>query len=85
MQPISYKRHRFAGMIFDAEGRPMSPAFSYGRAGRAYRYYVSAPLQKGATVYEDDTLRRVPGQAADDLAVDAVGRMILPRFGGHPC
>ncbi|MBI2249269.1 MAG: hypothetical protein HYU61_05340, partial [Brevundimonas diminuta] len=62
-------------MIFDAEGRPMSPAFSYGRGGRAYRYYVSAPLQKGASVHVDDTLRRVPGHAADELVIDAVSRL----------
>lgn len=68
-------RAALTGMIFDAEGRPMSPAFSYGRAGRAYRYYVSAPLQKGATVQEDDTLRRAPGQTADELVIDAVSRI----------
>ena len=37
-----------AGRLFDADGRPMSPTFSYGRGGRLYRYYVSAPLQQGA-------------------------------------
>ena len=37
-----------AGRLFDAAGRPMSPTFSYGRGGRLYRYYVSAPLQQGA-------------------------------------
>ena len=64
------------GLIFDAEGRPMSPTFSYGRAGRAYRYYVSSPLQKGGAVHEDDTLRRVPGQSADDLVADVISRLV---------
>ena len=30
------------GRIVDATGEVMSPAFSYGRGGRGYRYYVSA-------------------------------------------
>lgn len=64
------------GLIFDAEGRPMSPTFSYGRAGRAYRYYVSSPLQKGGAVQDDDTLRRVPGQSADDLVAEAISRLV---------
>jgi site-specific DNA recombinase len=64
------------GLIFDGEGRPMSPTFSYGRAGRAYRYYVSSPLQKGGAVQDDDTLRRVPGQSADDLVEDAISRLV---------
>jgi hypothetical protein len=68
-------RAALTGLIFDAEGRPMSPTFSYGRSKRAYRYYVSAPLQKGAAILEDDTLRRVPGQIADELILDIVGRL----------
>lgn len=68
-------RAALTGLIFDAEDRPMSPAFSYGRSKRAYRYYVSAPLQKGGAVDDDDTLRRVPGQIADDLLLDAIGRL----------
>ena len=68
-------RAALTGLIFDAEGRPMSPAFSYGRSNRTYRYYVSTPLQKGAAVADDDTLRRVPGQIADDLLLDAIGRL----------
>jgi len=35
-----------AGRIFDAAGARMSPTFAYGRGGRLYRYYVSAPLQR---------------------------------------
>ena len=69
-------RAALTSLIFDAEGRPMSPAFSYGRSRKAYRYYVSAPLQKGGTVHEDDTLRRVPGPAADDLVITAVSRLV---------
>jgi len=63
------------GLIFDAEGRPMSPTLSYGRSKRCYRYYVSAPLQQGARVVEDDSLRRASGQIIDDLVLDAVSRL----------
>ena len=49
-----------AGRLFDAAGRPMSPTFSYGRGGRLYRYYVSAPLQQGARRDPPDTaIRRI--------------------------
>ena len=40
-------RAPLTGRIFDADGRPMSPTFSYGRRKNLYRYYVSAPLQQG--------------------------------------
>lgn len=62
------------GVIFDALGRPMSPTISYGRGGRCYRYYVSAPLQKGADA-SDDTLRRVPGATVDAFVLDTVCRL----------
>lgn len=74
-QSLRAGRAALTGLIFDAEGRPMSPTFSYGRSKRAYRYYVSAPLQKGGAILEDDTLRRVPGQIADELILDIVGRL----------
>ncbi|MDB5430496.1 MAG: Site-specific recombinase, invertase Pin s [Caulobacter sp.] len=35
------------GLLFDANGEPMCPSFAYGRGGKVYRYYVSAPLQQG--------------------------------------
>ena len=38
------------GLIFDADGHPMSPSFTYRGAKRIHRYYVSAPLQLGATL-----------------------------------
>jgi len=68
------------GIIFDAMGRPMSPTISYGRGGRCYRYYVSAPLQKGATAGEDIELRRIPGATVDDFIVDAVARLTRRRI-----
>jgi site-specific DNA recombinase len=63
------------GRLFDGESRPMSPVFSYGRGGRTYRYYVSAPLQKGASAADDDTLRRIPGEEADDVILETLERL----------
>lgn len=40
-------RSTLTGRIFDADGNPMSPTFAYGKGGKLYRYYVSAPLQQG--------------------------------------
>ena len=61
------------GMIFDADGQPMSPAFGYGRSGRLYRYYVSAPLQQGRTLPQaNDAIRRI--------AADAIERLVRDRL-----
>ena len=33
-----------AGKVYDADGQPMRPSFSYGRGKRVYRYYISETL-----------------------------------------
>jgi DNA invertase Pin-like site-specific DNA recombinase len=41
-----------AGRVCDARGEPLTTSFSYGRAGRLYRYYVAGsldPLRTGGT------------------------------------
>lgn len=56
------------GRIFDADGLPMSPAFTHGREGKVYRYYVSAPLQQGRAVRPDpNAIRRVAASEIEDL------------------
>jgi len=65
------------GLIFDADGQPMSPAFSYGRGGRLYRYYVSAPLQQGrASAGHDDDLRRIAADAVEGLVRDRLAGLV---------
>ena len=55
-------RAPLTGRIFDADGQPMSPSFSYGRRSKLYRYYVSAPLLQGQRRRADDgAIRRVRG------------------------
>ena len=66
-----------AGRLFDAAGRPMSPTFSYGRGGRLYRYYVSAPLQQGARRDPSDTaIRRISAPSLEVALATALRRLI---------
>ena len=45
----------------------MSPSFGYGRGGRVYRYYVSAPLQQGRKIEpREGVLRRVSAEALEE-------------------
>jgi len=81
------------GRLFDAGGELMSPTFSRGKSGRAYRYYVSAPLQQGARREEDAGIRRIAAPAIEILVAGLVGRWLGPdcsmaditavRFGGR--
>jgi len=65
------------GLIFDAENQPMCPTFGYGRGGKVYRYYVSAPLQQGVRRRPcDDAIGRVPAEAIEQVVL---GR--LQQFG----
>ena len=57
-----------SGLLFDADGVAMTPALAYGKSGRRYRYYVSAPLQQGrATSLDRDVVRRVTAGALEAM------------------
>ena len=65
-RPLRSAQLPLKGLVFDADGHPMSPSFGYGRGGRVYRYYVSAPLQQGRKVEErEGVLRRVSAEALE--------------------
>ena len=66
-----------AGRLFDADGQPMSPTFSYGRGGKLYRYYVSAPLQQGARRDPSDTAIRRISAASLEANLAAVLRRVI--------
>ena len=69
-------RAPLTGRIFDADGQPMSPSFTYGRRRNLYRYYVSAPLMQGQRRREDDpSIRRVPGPALEALLTGVLRRL----------
>lgn len=66
-RPLRSAQLALKGRVFDADGHPMSPSFGYGRAGRIYRYYVSAPLQQGRTVERrEGVMRRVSAEALEE-------------------
>ena len=72
------------GLIFDGEGRPMSPTLSYGRAGRCYRYYVASDLQLGRAL---DPTRRAGDCAPRRLpaaTLEAAMLAHLRRLAGRP-
>ncbi len=56
------------GILFDADGDPMSPTFTHGARGQVYRYYVSTALQCGdRRAADDEGIRRVPADAIEIL------------------
>jgi site-specific DNA recombinase len=64
------------GRIFDQDGAPMSPTFAYGKGGKAFRYYVSAPLQQGQRRSpEDDAVRRVSAPQLESLIIERLQRL----------
>lgn len=73
----SVARSPLAGRLFDTDGQPMSPTFAYGRGGRLYRYYVSAPLQRGAKrKAEDDAPRRVSAAMIEARLLKTLTRLV---------
>lgn len=73
-----------AGRIFDADGQTMSPTFAYGKAGRLYRYYVSAPLQQGVRRQKnDESLRRVSAPRIEGALTKTLSRLI-PGYSDDP-
>ena len=72
---------RLTGRLFDAEGEPMCPTVAHGRAGRIYRYYVSALLQAGVAAADAPSLapRRVSGPRLEDYV-----HRELQRLSSHP-
>jgi len=64
------------GRIVDATGEIMSPAFSYGRGGRVYRYYVSTSLQKGRRTGGERIVRRVSAKAIEAMVATTLERLL---------
>ena len=65
-----------ASRIFDIDGQPMSPTFSYGKQGKLYRYYVSAPLQQGnRSTSDDDAVRRISAPAFEAILEQVLRRL----------
>jgi site-specific DNA recombinase len=70
------------GRIVDADGEPMSPTAAYGRHGKFYRYYVSAPLQQGGKrVATDPHPRRIAAAPLEALLTKRL-LQLLPHQAG---
>ncbi|WP_373085270.1 recombinase family protein [Sneathiella sp.] len=81
---VQVARSPLAGRIVDTDGQPMSPTFAYGRSGRLYRYYVSAPLQRGVKRNpQDDAPRRVSAATLEARLLKAMTRL-LPALQEDP-
>ena len=66
-----------AGRIFDADGQVISPTFAYGKAGRLYRYYVSATLQQGQRCKDAaDAPRRVSAPRVEGTLTEVLQRLV---------
>ena len=63
------------GLIFDSEGRAMSPSQSRGRGGRMYRYYVSQVLLKGGSS-EGVEIPRVPAGQIEEAVIAQVRALL---------
>ena len=69
-------RSPLAGKLFDAAGDPMSPTNLYRKNGKTYRYYVSAPLQRGVASSSIDRIKRVSGVEIEKAVANTVTRYI---------
>jgi DNA invertase Pin-like site-specific DNA recombinase len=63
------------GMIFNADGQPMTPTHTHSREGSLYRYYVSASLGLTEKVTSKSTIRRVKAELVETLVGDAIDRL----------
>jgi DNA invertase Pin-like site-specific DNA recombinase len=63
------------GLIFDSDGRAMSPSHSRGRGGRMYRYYVSQVVLKGGTA-ERPAIARLPAGEIEAAVVAQVHALL---------
>ncbi|HEV7265583.1 MAG TPA: recombinase family protein [Falsiroseomonas sp.] len=59
------------GLIYDSDGRAMSPSHSRGRGGQMYRYYVSQAVLKGGTT-ERPAIARLP---AGEIEAAVIGQV----------
>ena len=68
-RPTRAARSPLTGIIFDADGGPMSPSFCYSRRKQIYRYYISAAMAPGRSQKPSSAkaIRRVPAAELEEL------------------
>ena len=62
-----------AGLVCDSRGKALPTSFSYGRAGRLYRYYVIGSLDPSRT--STDKPQRIPAGPLERLVQHSVGQL----------
>jgi len=65
-RPTLAKTAPLKGLLFDADGYPMTPTFTR-RGSRLHRYYVSNPLLTGGKLERGDKIRRVAAAELEQL------------------
>ena len=75
-------RSPLVGRLFDGSGNPMTPTFTHKNSGTVYRYYVSAPLNKGGR-QGNESLKRVPAIAIERLIERHIARLV-PTYNKWP-
>ncbi len=71
-RPLRSAEAWLKGKIFDAEGRPMSPSFGYGKTGKPFRYYVTAASPAGRP--DRDAVVRVSAPQLEALVAERLKR-----------
>ncbi|HEY0958267.1 MAG TPA: recombinase family protein [Novosphingobium sp.] len=73
-----------AGKLFDEDGQPMGPSFSYGRGRRTYCYYVSGSLLPNGRIGHTDNMkgRRISASRLERLLADRLAPIV--QSGAQP-
>ncbi len=71
-RPLRSAEAWLKGKAFDAEGRPMSPSFGYGKTGKPFRYYVTAAAPAGRS--DPEVVHRVSAPQLEALVADRLKR-----------
>ena len=67
-----------AGKMFDEDGQPMRPSFSYGRGKRTYRYYVSETLLPNGSIGHTGNMsgRRISASRLERILTDRLASLV---------
>lgn len=75
-------RAPLVGKLFDEAGEPMSPTTARSKTGRTYRYYVSASLQQGSSVVNENIVQRISAPEIERVLNEALRRW-SPKTSDH--
>lgn len=64
------------GLIFDAQGAPMTPTFTYAKHKRVYRYYVSKDRAHSGRTEGQHDVRRIAAEPFEAMVRDRLERVL---------